>query len=86
MVQLWHVFNLPSAEVSFFKNEITTNKYMWWAILACLSIMVATYFITPVRNVLSVNELNGQILVLIVGASFLPVFFIQLLKRLKMIE
>ena len=85
LAQLWHVFNLPSAEISFFKNEVTRNKYIWWGILACLGIMVITYFIIPARNVLSVKELNGQMLMIILVASVLPMLFIQLFKRLKMI-
>ena len=86
LAQLWHVFNLPSAEVSFFKNEVTGNKYIWWAIIACLAIMVSSYFIVPVRKVLSINEMDGQMLLIILVASILPVLFIQLFKRLKMID
>jgi Ca2+-transporting ATPase len=86
LAQLWHVFDLPSADVSFFKNEITTSRYVWVGLLICLLIMVTTYFIVPVRHVLSVGELNGQLLLAITVASLLPVIFIQLLKRLKMIS
>jgi Ca2+-transporting ATPase len=85
LAQLWHVFNLPSASVSFFKNEITTNKYIWLSTVACLVIMIATYLIVPAREVLSVHELDLQEVVLILVASLLPVLFIQLLKRLRMI-
>ena len=86
LAQLWHVFNLPSAEVSFFKNEVTKSKYIWWAVIACLAIMIITYFIVPVRNVLSVKELDGQMLVIILVGSVLPLLFIQIFKRLKMID
>ena len=86
LAQLWHVFNLPSAADSFFNNEVTKNKYIWFGILACVAILIASYFIDPVRQVLSVKELNGQVLVIIITASLLPVLFIQVLKRLKMIE
>lgn len=86
LAQLWHVFNLPSAEVSFFKNEVTKSKYIWWAVIACLAIMIITYFIVPVRNVLSVKELDGQMLVIILVGSVLPLLFIQVFKRLKMID
>jgi P-type Ca2+ transporter type 2C len=85
LAQLWHVFNLPASEVSFFKNEITRNKYLWFAIIACLVIMTASYLIIPIRNVLSVQELDPQLLMVIFIASILPVLFIQLFKRLKMI-
>jgi P-type Ca2+ transporter type 2C len=85
LAQLWHVFNLSSADVSFFKNEITGNKYIWWGLLGCIVIMIATYFITPVREVLSVKELNAQALLIILITSLLPVLFIQLLKRAKII-
>jgi P-type Ca2+ transporter type 2C len=83
LAQLWHVFNLPAAETSFFKNEITQNKYIWLALIACLILMAGSYFILPVRNVLSVKELNAQLLMTIFIASILPVALIQLFKRLK---
>lgn len=86
LAQLWHVFNLPSANVSFFKNEITGNKYMWAALVFCIVIMMSTYFIIPARKVLLVQELDMQHVIVIIIASLLPVFFIQLFKRLKMIE
>lgn len=85
LAQLWHVFNLPSADQSFFKNEITANRYVWGALLICILIMVTSYLLIPIRNVLSVKALNAQLLLIILVASLLPLLFIQLLKRLRMI-
>lgn len=84
LAQLCHVFNLPSAQVSFFRNEITRNKYIWMAVALCLVIMFITYFAEPVRNVLQISAINTRLLLIIFTASLLPVVFIQLLKRLKM--
>jgi P-type Ca2+ transporter type 2C len=86
LAQLWHVFNLPSSQVSFFRNEITENKYIWMAVALCLLIMVITYVVEPVRNVLQISDINGRLLLIILTASLLPVLFIQILKRLKMID
>jgi P-type Ca2+ transporter type 2C len=86
LAQLWHVFNLPAASVRFFRNEITKSKYVWLSLIICIAIMLATYFLVPVRNVLSVSDISSTELIVIIIASLVPVAFIQLLKRLRMVE
>jgi len=80
--QLWHVFNLPSRKISFFKNEITQNKFVWSALLLCISILLLFYWINPLNTIIGIQTLNTNILLLIIATSFAPVVFIQLFKRL----
>ena len=81
LAQLWHVFNMSSRETSFFRNQITENKYIWMALLLCVLISVGVYFIPPIRSALSLVEIEATHVLEIVIASLIPVALIQLLKR-----
>jgi len=79
--QLWHVLNLSSRKISFIKNEITRNAFVWFALLLCVIIMVVFYIVAPLKEILGLQTLDKTIWLIIVGTSFLPVLLIQLLKR-----
>ena len=81
LAQLWHVFNMSSRETSFFRNQITENKYIWMALVLCVVTSVGVYFIPPIRTALSLVEMETTHVLVIVVASLLPVALIQLLKR-----
>lgn len=85
LTQLWHSFNLSRGHTSVFKNEIFQNKYVWFAIIICIVIMIATYLIPHVRNVLSLVPLNLFALTIIFVTSIAPVLIIQSLKKLKLV-
>jgi len=85
--QLWHVLNLSSRKISFIKNEITCNAFVWFALLLCIIIMGVFYLIAPLKEILDIQTLNATMWLIIVVTSFVPVLFIQLLKRvLKIID
>ncbi len=84
--QLLHVFNLPSRSQSFFINQVTSNKYIWIAILICLVITFFAYYQPTMRQVLSLKDINLDEFLLIIPFSILPVLLIQILKRLRIIE
>jgi Ca2+-transporting ATPase len=77
LAQVLHVFNLHS-ERSFFNNEITRNRYIWYATALCLFILVLTYYVPFLRQVLSLQPMRGTELGLIVVAAVLPVVIVQL--------
>jgi Ca2+-transporting ATPase len=79
--QLWHVFNMSSRETSFFRNQITENKYIWMALILCIFVSVGVYFIPPMRSALSLVEMEATAVLEIVIASLTPVVLVQLLKR-----
>lgn len=85
LVQLWHVFNLPSRSVSFFNNEITKNKFIWGAILICILIPIILYQFESIRLVLNLRNLNVEQILAVFGFSILPLFFIQILKRMRIV-
>ncbi|MEO7176893.1 MAG: cation-transporting P-type ATPase [Saprospiraceae bacterium] len=80
--QLWHVFNLPSKRISFFKNEVTQNKFVWSAILICIIIVMLFYWISPLNTIVGLERFDAKIWIIIVATSLCPVVLIQLLKRL----
>ena len=79
--QLWHVFNLPSRKISFFKNDVTHNKYVWGALVLCLIIIFGFYCISPLSKIVGITTLNGTVWLIIISISLVPVILIQLLKR-----
>jgi Ca2+-transporting ATPase len=85
LAQLWHVFNLPSYRQSFFRNEITQNRFIWLAILLCILLVGLAYAIPILREVLQLEPIPWNWLILVVPFSLLPIFFVQLFKRLRLI-
>ncbi len=87
LAQLWHVFNLSSRKMSFIKNEITRNAFVWYALVLCILIMAVFYKVPPLNEILALQTLNTTIWLIIIGTSFTPVLLIQLLKRtIKIID
>lgn len=81
LTQLWNVFNLPEKDVSFFKNQITQNKFIWYALALCIAFIILSYVIPQIRQALSLVPLETSLLVLVIAASFVPVGLVLLLKR-----
>ena len=86
LCQLLHVFSMTTENSkSFFKSDIFTNKYVWYAIGICLTITLGAYFIPPVAKVLSLHSPSGQDLAVMFGFSLLSLLINQILKRTKII-
>ena len=79
--QLWHVLNLSSRKVSFFNNEVTTNHFVWAALLLCTLLIGGVYWIAPLKEILGIQTINGNAWLAILAISIAPVVFIQLFKR-----
>ena len=85
LVQLLHVFDLPSRSISFYNNEITRNKYIWGAIIICILIPFLLYQFDAIKIVLNLNNLNMEQAVGVLVFSIIPIIVIQFLKRVKVI-
>jgi Ca2+-transporting ATPase len=81
LAQLLHVFNMPTREVSFFKNQVTHNQYIGYALIICVGTAIGAYAIPFVRTALSLESFNLSLLPLILVAGVVPVGLIQVLKR-----
>ena len=77
LAQLLHVFNLYSGKWRPFRNEITRNKYVWYALLFCVIILLTTYYVPFMRQILSLQPLTPSSFELILLAGLTPLVVIQ---------
>jgi P-type Ca2+ transporter type 2C len=78
--QLFHVFNMSSVNSRLLINDITKNKFIWLAILICSGLMVFVFVVPQMRYVLRLSELPINVWIVAIGASLMPLVFIQLYK------
>jgi P-type Ca2+ transporter type 2C len=84
--QLFHVFNMASAQVAFFKSEVFRNKYVWYALFSCAVILLSVFFISPVSKALKIQPLQAEDWLVVFGSAIISLLVIQLLKRTKIIH
>lgn len=84
--QLFHVFNMASARVSFFKSEVFRNRYVWYALLSCTLIVVSIFFITPISKALNVQPLKMYDWLIVFVSATGSLLVIQLFKHTKIIN
>ncbi|GIV26416.1 MAG: ATPase [Bacteroidia bacterium] len=84
--QLFHVFNMASVNVSFFKSEVFRNRFVWYALIACLLIIGFAFFIPPVRTALNIQPLTAADWLVVLVSSLFSLLVIQLLKRSNIIQ
>ena len=80
--QLINVFNMPKGHLSFFKNEVTLNPWVWYAIALCIFITGIAYFIPPVAQALSLVSLSLDKFGLIILFGFGSLLLTQIFKRI----
>ena len=81
--QLFHVFNMSSAESKLFANEITRNKFIWFAFIICTTLMIVVFAIPQVRLVLGLSNISIDIWLVAVVASLVPLLLVQLYKLIS---
>ena len=79
--QLLHVFNMGSSP--FFNNEVIKNKFVWYAIIGSLVILIGVIQIPAVRQALNVVPMNINEWITICVASLSSVIIIQSVKMLQ---
>ena len=84
--QLLHAFNMNSDERHFFRSEVFTNKYIWYALLSCILAIVILYRIPAVSEVLSITRLSMMDIMIICGSSVLSLIVIQLIKTMGWVK
>ncbi|MGM0666282.1 MAG: cation-translocating P-type ATPase [Bacteroidota bacterium] len=80
--QLLHVFNMREADEAVFNNQVTRNKYIWYALAFCIIILIAAYFIPVVSNALSFERLEADAWLLISITAILPLLTNQVIKKI----
>jgi len=82
--QILHVFNMSFEKgVAFHKTEVFRNRYVWYAVAGCVILAMLSYWIVPVRNILEVTIYGWKDWTIVIVASFLSLFMIQLVKRMR---
>lgn len=78
--QLFHVFNMSSIHSNLLVNEITKNKFVWIAILICITLIVVVYLIPQMRSILGLEVLSSEIWITSILAGLIPVLLVQAYK------
>ena len=82
LAQLLNVFNVPHRKMSFIKNEVTTNPWVWGATGLSLVIMIIVYHIPLFERVLSLVPLSLDQLTVILLFGMSSLIITQIIKRL----
>ncbi len=86
ITQLLHVFNMGASDAPFFKTEVFRNKYIWYATVACIAILIISYLVLPIRKVLDIYPMSFADWVIAIGMSFFSLIVIQLSQKFKIIR
>lgn len=81
--QLFHVFNMSSGGSAFWKNEITTNKFVWIALVICSVLTFVVFAIPGMRLVLGLSVLPAKLWGIAIAISILPLVVIQAYKAIQ---
>lgn len=81
--QLFHVFNMGSMDLPFWRTEVVRNRYVWFAVGGCSLIVAGLYQIAPVRKALSMVPMSVADWALSIGAGLLAMVVIRLARNLK---
>jgi Ca2+-transporting ATPase len=84
--QLLNVFNMPKRHLSFFKNEVTLNPWIWYAIALCIFITGVAYIIPPIAKALSMIPLSADKFGLVILFGFGSLGLTQIIKRFKLAD
>lgn len=84
--QILHVFNMNAAGSKFFTSEVMKNRYVWYAVLACLVLLFISYQIEVVRRALDIFRMSSEDWMISVGMSLLSLVVIQIVKSLKLVR
>ncbi len=72
LARLWHVFNMRDAGTGLFANEVTRNRWVWYAIGICLALTAAAAWLPGLSTVLDVVSLDTFGWMLVLSGSLVP--------------
>ena len=82
--QLWHVFNMRGKRSRLFKNSVTGNRYIWFALALCTLLLVGAAYLPGISLVLKISPPTLQGWLLVLGMSAAPAVIGQVLIRAGM--
>ncbi|MFD0976910.1 cation-translocating P-type ATPase [Salinimicrobium gaetbulicola] len=81
--QFIHVLNMREAKENVFNNQVTRNKFVWLAVIFCVTVLLVAYNIPFLADVLSFVSMGRKEWILIAVASILPTVLIQIIKLFR---
>jgi P-type Ca2+ transporter type 2C len=71
---------MASAQSKLVVNEITKNRFVWFAILICVAQMVFVFTVSQLRAVLGLNMISTDMWIVAMFASLIPLLLVQIFK------
>lgn len=84
--QILHVFNMNATGSNFFTSEVMKNRLVWYAVIACVVLLVISYQVPVVRKALDISPMSAEDWIISIGMSFVSLVLIQLGKSLKLAQ
>jgi Ca2+-transporting ATPase len=78
--QLWHVFNMRDRGSGLFRNDITTNRYVWGALALCTGLLLMSVYLPGLSEILQLSPPGGRGWTLVAAMSLVPWAAGQLVK------
>lgn len=78
--QIFHVFNMSSKRSHMLVNEITKNKFVWIAVIICISLLLLVYALPQMRLVLGLERLSVDLWLVSILFGLIPLVLVQLYK------
>ncbi len=81
--QLWHLFNMRGTDSGLVRNEVTTNPYVWAALVFCVLLLLGAVYLPVVSTVLVLSGPGFWGWLVIVAMSLVPLLAGQVFKALR---
>jgi Ca2+-transporting ATPase len=72
MAQLWHVFSIRSSRTTMIHNEVVANRYVWYALLFCLALILAAVYVPTLAAALQLVPPGTHGWLLVLFCSLIP--------------
>jgi Ca2+-transporting ATPase len=72
LAQLWHVFNMRSHRSSPWRNAVTENRLVWYALALCIGLILAAVHVPLLGSALQIVPIGIEGWALALGCSVLP--------------
>ncbi|MEM1315165.1 MAG: HAD-IC family P-type ATPase, partial [Pseudomonadota bacterium] len=79
LAQLWNVFNVRDPRSGLFVNDVSRNRYVWFALVLCLGLISAAVLAPGLSEVLRLPYPGWAGLAVALGSSLLPLVLGQAL-------
>jgi Ca2+-transporting ATPase len=80
--QIWHVFNMRGDDANIFKNDITSNRWVWGAIGLCLVLIIGAVTLPVLSDVMTLTADGMTTWLVALGASLIPLILGPLSRKL----